>query len=797
MWFGLAYVFGEILGLIAGRFALLPMAAAAVLWNIGVYYSGRTRKKRRVTRLQFFVLPVFMMLGLLRLTAASEEVDTAWKFGQNLPKRVEAQGCVIKIEEKTKVDYLYIRLKRGESSNDLWSLCRPHLGERQVLLAAADKSENIGFGDTVFVTGEAKPFETAGNPGGFDAWETYSAKGVYYEMFPENIRLLEKGSSFIPRLLTAFKEKLTDVYKKVLSEREAGMVCGMILGDKQNMPADLKELYQSQGIGHLFAISGLHMSMAGMGAFRLLRKSGLGLKLSFVSASVLMTAYGWICGMPDSCIRAVMMAALSMSAEILGRTYDSLSALFLAAVVILWQRPLALTGFGFLMSFGAVWALVGFCPTVYQYAKGAGKKVLPGLCITLITTPVICRYLYEIPVYSPVLNFFILPLMGILFPLAAAGGVIGLVCLPAGRFLMGLVHCILAVYETACRFFSGLPCSGVITGRTGIAEMIIVWLICAGIYILAVKKRKSGALIFGIVFLIAEYAFLGLPRFPDGVRIVFADVGQGDCALLSMGDGTNWLIDGGSSSEKNVGKYTIEKLLKYYGVRKLDGVFLSHMDGDHTNGITELMENGFPIENVYFPEVCPSEEKAADIAGLAKRVGIETKVMRGGSSLSGKIKGEKHAFFEKRGRDLKSGTLEWKLSCLHPDKDFETFSDNDASMMLLLELPGFNVLFTGDGERMAEAAAADRLKNIDLLKVGHHGSKNSSGKEFLGQIRPKAAVISCGRDNSYGHPHREVLERLKEADCRYFITAFQGAVLVEYNAGRADLRTWLSYDLEI
>lgn len=780
MWFGLAYVFGEILGLIAGTAGLLlAAAAAAVLWSICVY-TGRTKKKLRRTRLEFFVLPVFIMLGVVRLVYVRSEADTAWELGQKLPEMVTAQGRVIKIEEKAKVNYLYVSLEGTEKGQDLWTLCRPYLGERQVLLAAADKTEDISFGDRVSVTGRARPFEKAGNPGGYDAWEAYSAKGLYYQMFPERIELLEKGHSFIPKFLMVFKERLSGVYQKLLNEREAGMICGMMLGDKQNMPGDLKELYQSQGIGHLFAISGLHMSMAGMGVYRLLRKLGTGSKLSFFSASVLMLAYGWICGMADSCVRAIIMAALSMAAEMFGRTYDSVSALFLAAVIILWQRPLALTGFSFLMSFGAVWALVGFCPVVLKYAKGAGSKLLPGLCITLVTTPVICRYLYEIPVYSPALNFFVLPLMGILFPLAAAGGAAGLVWLPAGRFLMGLVHCILVLYEAACRFFESLPCSGLITGSPKITEMLFIWFVCGGLYVLTVKKRKGGALIFSVAFLLAEYVFLGLPRLPDGARLVFADVGQGDCALLSMNDGTNWLIDGGSSSEKNVGIYTIEKLLKYYGIRKLDGIFLSHMDSDHTNGVTELMGEGFPIEVLYFPAVCPSKEKADCIARQAKDSGIEIKTFPAGGSLAGK-------------QENTDGIREtaWKLCCLHPSESFETDSDNEASMMLLFEMPGFKVLFTGDGEGGAESASIERLERVDLLKAGHHGSKGSSGEQFLEKIRPKAAVISCGRDNSYGHPHQEVLERMEAIGCRYFVTARHGAVIAEYKDGRASLSTWL------
>lgn len=296
-------------------------------------------------------------------------------------------------------------------------------------------------------------------------------------------------------------------------------------------------------------------------------------------------------------------------------------------------------------------------------------------------------------------------------------------------------------------------------------------------FIAVSRHYKKKVLLLGIGFLAAGYGLLALPKIPKQPRIIFMDVGQGDCALLSMSDGTNWLIDGGSSSQKDVHTYVIEKVLKFYGIGRLDGVFLSHMDGDHTNGVKGLMASGDEIGTLYFPACCPSKEKQEAMCRLASEKNIRTNVFKAGEAISGNVPG-------KNGR--------WYIKCIHPSPDFVTEDDNEASMMLLLNIEGVTVLFTGDGEAMAEAAAIGALPDIDLLKAGHHGSKSSSGSDFLAQIKPEAAVVSCGKNNRYGHPHEETMQRFENIDCGTFVTAQNGAVLVTAAHGRFDIQTYLT-----
>lgn len=781
---GLAYVFGEILVLLIGQTAILLFGVFFAVMILISACAGRIQKgvgaykKNMRTTLLFCMLPVFMLFGGVRLCSAQQKSEAMWEAGaSSMP--VTFLCTVEKTEIKPKSVYIYVgRTEAVLDKKTERTSIKPCLPEK--LLIVWDGNEAVYAGDRLIVRGSWKRFDKASNRGVYDAWEANSAVGLYGEVFPEGLEVLHRGCRIL-KGLSEVKKQMTEVYSAVLDERNAGVLCGIMFGDKQRMAPDLKELYQSQGIGHLFAVSGLHMSMAGVGIYKLLRRLTVTSRMAFIVSLALMTAYSFICGTPLSCIRAVLMAGMLMTSEMLGRSYDGLSALALAAVWILWKYPKALTSFGVLMSFGAVGILIGFVPLIVKYGrcKKLSAAIVPTLCVSLFTMPIVSWFLYEIPIYSVILNVLLLSFMGILFAMAAIGGIAGMLWLPAGHFLIGIVYYLLQLYEAVCTIASKLPFSTIVTGRPVWQAMLLGCIIFPALYAAAVKKCHGKTLTFGVICMVLVFWVFGYPKVPSEARIIFIDVGQGDCALVSMPDGTNWMIDGGSSSEKSVGRYTIEKVLKYYGISRLDGAFLSHMDSDHTNGIIELMDFGYPIERLYVPKVCPSWQKLEAVASVAEKNGTKVEVMTTERSLcTAKSTGKR------------AGTFKWKIECLHPSSDFQSDDDNEASMVLLLYIEDFKFLFTGDAEAGAEAAMLERLPDIHLLKVGHHGSKYSSSAQFLEKVKPETAVISCGRDNRYGHPHDQVLERLKNIGCSSFITAESGAVTVKISHGRFSIQPY-------
>ncbi len=265
------------------------------------------------------------------------------------------------------------------------------------------------------------------------------------------------------------------------------------------------------------------------------------------------------------------------------------------------------------------------------------------------------------------------------------------------------------------------------------------------------------------------------------LQIDCLDVGQGDCALIRLPTGENCLIDGGSTSKSSIWEYTMEPAVKYYGIRTIDYIFLSHADRDHINGITEYLESydcgfggknvhGVSVKNIVLP-VCHEEDDFAELKNLADRNGIKVWSMEAGNRIAGSS---------------------WELCCLAPSSDTLTGDKNEDSMVLMLSCGQFRMLFTGDleGEAEKRLALSGQKLQADILKAGHHGSAGASSREFLEQVSPKLSVISCGKNNSYGHPAKETLQRLEEAGSGIIVTAVCGAVKITTDGKTYTVKTY-------
>lgn len=252
------------------------------------------------------------------------------------------------------------------------------------------------------------------------------------------------------------------------------------------------------------------------------------------------------------------------------------------------------------------------------------------------------------------------------------------------------------------------------------------------------------------------------------------DVGQGDCLYLELSDGISCLIDGGSTSIKEVGNYRILPYLKYEGVSKLDYVILTHLDEDHVNGVRELMEmqntlDGVQIQTILFPEIANPDETYQELWALAEKKGIAVQTIGAGDAMMGS---------------------DYLLECLYPVKGTWTTDENNDSVALQLAYHEFTMLLTGDmgfeGEK--ELLSQGRLKDVDVWKVSHHGSKYSGSQPFLQSIQPALGLVSVGR-NYYGHPSDEILERLSKINCQVYTTLERGALMLESDGERFFLET--------
>ena len=250
----------------------------------------------------------------------------------------------------------------------------------------------------------------------------------------------------------------------------------------------------------------------------------------------------------------------------------------------------------------------------------------------------------------------------------------------------------------------------------------------------------------------------------EPLKITMLDVGQGDCIVIEKKKTGVYMVDGGSSDVKQAGKYRIIPFLKAEGISEIQGIFVSHMDSDHISGIKELLESHrqgeMEIFTFYLPDI-----KGKDDTYLA---------------LEQEIKEEKiKIVYLSKGMELKE--QEMKLKVLQPTFQGIYSDRNEYSMVFRLEYGSFSMLFTGDveGKGEDELLQSGELEKITVLKAAHHGSEHSMGEETLSLLMPEITWISCGENNSYGHPHQKFLERIKKLNSDIYVTMNDGAITVE------------------
>lgn len=802
-----------------------------------------------------------------------------------------------------------------------------------------EESRTLKIGQLVTIEGIFSEFTQATNPGEFNVRAYYRGKGIGGRVKKAQIVAVGKDYSVFREMLYRCRIRLHDRLAKVFPAKEASVMQTLLLGEKEALDADVKALYQKNGIAHILSISGLHITLLGMGLYQLLKRMGVPVKAAATIGAAVLICYGMMVGMSVSACRAIGMYVLRMFGIFVGRTYDMLTGVGVMALLLVVQKPERLWDVSFLMSFGAVLGICLLAPVLAdskeensayernQHREGWRKvlyeqshKVLEAAKsgfaasagVILFTLPVQLWFFYEIPVYSVLLNLLVLPFMSVVM----VGGLIALI---PGLGIVGTVDClILWWYEWICERFGELPGAIWCVGRPGVWQVVVYYAGLLGVIILQnhgdeVRKliekikeycrwsrennvqsrrrtaqgnhnsisvhnpvsilehgvlaiiRKLSALIesknFTLCACLIVLLFLLTGDFDRSSRVTFLDVGQGDGIVVETTQGA-YLFDCGSTSRKKIGEYVLKPYLKSRGISSLHGVFVSHPDEDHMNGVLELLENseewGITVEHLFLPAIEESrrEEAFDKLLNAAETAGTQVNYIKCGDEIR-----------ESRMR----------LLCLHPEANTTIADANAYSECFYLEIervkwlparlsvwwnrllsfagsegdeltgtflePGLGILLTGDVEGEGEQQLVQELRKIqelqgsfqaegkqemweerleesqqeflgetheeslkemhgksqgyswhgvDILKVAHHGSGYSTGSEFLTTVDPAAAIISCGRNNSYGHPHAETLQRLEDAEVPWYCTMDYGAMTVTVNRdGKIRLRGYV------
>ena len=623
------------------------------------------------------------------------------------------------------------------------------------------------------------------NPGQFNRRIYESGKKIDFYLENPTVLEVKEQRSGVREVVEIWKTEMMNRCEKIYPDEEAGILEAMLFGEKSELSGDIKELYQAAGISHVLVISGLHISLLALAVAGVLRRLGFPMPVWVILSVGVLAGYGILIGQPTTAVRALLMFFVLQGARLLGRSYDLLSALAFAGILMLLDNPDLILDGGCRLSFCAVIGVGWYVSEKNKIFRSIGEKekrknrgkggkgsnagailenIRAGWYLWLFTLPVMLDTFYQVSVVGILWNLVAIPLL----PVIIASGGLGVVLAGWNIFLGSLAgspaYGMLQLYQEIGNISEKLPVGMWTPGQPSkpvIAGYYLVIFLLVLVEKQLIKREKRWKIIpeMELCSMLLLLLLMAHPWQQRG-KITFLDVGQGDASLLQSG-GQTLLLDGGSTSQKNVGTYVILPYIKQQGISCLEAVVLTHTDQDHINGVIEVLEEGkkgwLTVKNLMYPYWMEGTEQGKQLKKLAEEAGASCRKIRAGDRLTiGKA----------------------EAVVLYPKEQEKIAEPNAGSLVLFWKWEGVRAMFTGDLPEEKERELLQNLPACEILQVGHHGSATSTCREFLEQVQPSLAVISCAMKNRYGHPSPDTVDRLKKTGCEIRYTMRSGAITI-------------------
>jgi len=663
---------------------------------------------------------------------------------------------------------------------------------------------DIFVGDRLSLVGKIRSIRNFNNPGGFNYRRYMAFKKIWGSAYVPGKRVVILNRNSDPGINTIIEKtrnQISDLIDKTGEGNQQGVLKALIVGDRTGV-VNIREAFNRAGIGHLLAISGLHIGIIATASFIFFRRL-----LSYIKfflwnawtkkgAAVLslfpVILYGLISGMSPSTQRAVIMATVFLMAFLFEKEQDPMNTLAMAAMIILVAYPPSLFSISFQLSFIAVlsiiygWSLryVNFTGNKGMIKKGWGIRILQRLFSFVLvsffailgTLPLVMFYFNQISLVGIVANLLIVPIIGfIVIPL----GLISVLLYPLSIFVATI--CIKASAGVVAHtldivhYIAGLPFAAIKTITPNFFEICCYYILAWAILNLgrACFRRKT-AIVVAVLVIFAgsvDTCYWVYNRFwRNDLRVTIIDVGQGSSALVELPGGRCFLIDGGGFSDNSVfdvGARIVAPFLWRKKIKTIDTIVLSHPNADHLNGLLYIAKH-FNVKRLWCNSDFADINSYREFMEIIKKNRIEMVAFK-----------DMPRSYEINGARLK---------ILYPPKDYidkrknEKWRNiNNNSLVIKVSFGSKSILFPGDimacAEREIVATHGDELKSTVLI-APHHGSKTSSTAMFLQKIKPEIVIISAGWKNSFRFPNPSVLKRYNENNCRIFRTDKNGALAI-------------------
>lgn len=607
----------------------------------------------------------------------------------------------------------------------------------------------------LFAGSIAEPLQ-ARNPGEFDYQSLLERQGIAAVVFVDSLEVVAR---YRPGLLSRVRGFLSQSLM-VLGESQRPLARALVLGDRSQLGAEMRENWRKAGASHLLAVSGLHVSIVGGAAFFLVRRR-FGMRGSLFVSTLLVFLYAAVIGNSVSAWRAALTFALVSLASIALRRQHWPTTIALVAATLLAISPLSLGDPGFQLSFAAAAGIMHMSPLLSRLVPTRWPRSLSLLCSAslaaqIATLPVLLAHFAAVPLYGLASSLLLIPLAPVLLVLALATALLGSTPL-LGHATGGLFALASLPFDLVTSGIAGLPLSTINLVKAPWPLLVFYYAL-----LLVLPRPRFGRmqrLAMLILAVLMVSLTPGLMMLGEH-SVTFLSVGNADAIHIKAG-ASHMLVD---TAEALAMQRAVLPYLASQGINRLQTVYITHSHSDHSGGLADLLRNMKVDRIVSGPEVQVVRQAAGEVPLIAARMGM---VVQG------------------RG---------YSVTVIMAENDALTL--NSRSAALVVTCGTLKVLLAADLEREAEALLRESFPRVDVLKVAHHGSATSTTPLLLDKVSPTLAVISVGA-NRYGHPAASVLERLRVQGVVALRTDESGAVRIvakrntllvyEFQSGRFEL----------
>jgi competence protein ComEC len=745
-------------------FIMLLIIVIIIIFIKIIFYTNTSIIKKII----ILALPLFLLTGLVRYLHVEYTFSSSYvkHYSKAMHNHVNVKGYLLKDLGDISGDYFYLKAEKinNKKADDI----KIQIPKRDFIYL---KHNSLISCDLILSEPPVKL-----NPGGFSYKNYLKKKHIYFQSWEiKNIKLIRQKFS-AKSYLIKIKIKIIEVIDRLFSKRLKKFLNAILLGEKAGLDYETELLLREAGASHLLALSGLHAGIIILSLKLICSRVIVNRKISLILISLTSLFYVIFVGASVSIIRASFLTLIFLWSKAFYRDGDFINILSLTLIINLLINPYSLFTVSLQLSYLivlSIYLLTDFLNKIFP------NIISISLSAQLGAFAISAYYFNKYAYIGIITNLWLIPLIAILLPFSFFIIILAITFPPAAVIMVPLLEFAFYIMFKGLELMSFIQGDMLVLAEPNIIYVILYYIILFSIpylfkkriILLKAKKYKKLQYISAVLFVIIFSLFF--LKFNSGLlEVNFLAVGQGDGIYIKFPNNENMLIDTGppGNNGRQV-EHNIISFLNYKGVKKIDYLIITHFDSDHSGGLKHLLERK-KVKNILI-----SEHKEEPLINY----------------LENAAESKKHIelFYISEQNNFK--IEECYLNFLNPPKN-KVFKDkNENSIVFNLGYGKYTFLFTGDLSKEGENRILDKNKinNINVLKLGHHGSRTSTGNRLLDECRPDLAVISVGKNN-YGHPAGEVLDKLKQRNIRFLRTDKNGAVIIRTDGNKINFETYVN-----